>query len=306
MSNNKKNNLTDILLSDKIDSIIEQLWNSYELESANSSSFSKNDFIDEKEIISSINHLLFCILPPRFTTNSSISNKNTITKDNITNNINFAVKILKTELEKLSLNSDKIIKDLIITLPKIRDCIIKDIEAAFNGDPAAESYSEIILSYPSIFAMCFHRISHELYKLKVPLIPRIISEYAHSKTGIDIHPGASINEGFFIDHGTGVVIGETTVIGKSVKIYQGVTLGARSFRKDESGKLIKGQKRHPQVGDNVVIYANATILGGETIIGDNSIIGSNVFIMESIPDNSLVISKNLSDSTSKNFTILNR
>jgi len=303
MSDNKQNNLS---VNIGIDNIIDKLWNSYEMESPNSSSFSKIDLIDKNQILSGIYNLLYCILPSRFPANSPSSKHNTITKEDISYNINSSISILKTELEKLSLKSDNIVNALINTLPKIRESIIKDIEAAYNGDPAASSYSEIILSYPSIFVMCFHRISHELYKLQVPLIPRIISEYAHSKTGIDIHPGASIDEGFFIDHGTGVVIGETSVIGKFVKIYQGVTLGARSFRTDENGKLVKGQKRHPQVGDNVVIYANATILGGETLIGSNSVIGSNVFIMESIPENSLVVSKNTSDSSKNNFLIINK
>ena len=148
------------------------------------------------------------------------------------------------------------------------------------------------MAYPGLYAVTIHRLAHELYNLKVPIIPRIMSELAHSKTGIDIHPGATIGEHFFIDHGTGVVVGETTVIGKNVKLYQGVTLGAKSFQKDpETGALVKGIKRHPNVEDNVVIYAGATILGGDTTIGHDSEIGGSVWLIESVPPNSRVYNK---------------
>ncbi|MBO7165940.1 MAG: serine acetyltransferase [Kiritimatiellae bacterium] len=178
------------------------------------------------------------------------------------------------------------------SLPNVRRMLQEDISAAYDGDPAAMSKLEVVMAYPGLFAITVHRVAHELYKLKVPLLPRVMSEYAHSKTGIDIHPGASIGERFFIDHGTGVVIGETCVIGKNVKIYQGVTLGALSFPKDEkTGALVKGIKRHPNVEDNVVIYAGATILGGNTVIGHDSEIGGNVWLMSSIPPNSRVYNK---------------
>ncbi len=167
-------------------------------------------------------------------------------------------------------------------LPKIRDRLKGDVGAAFDGDPAAKSYEEIVISYPCITAIATHRIAHELYLKQVPLIPRIMSECAHAKTGIDIHPGAKIGKNFFIDHGTGVVIGETTVIGNNVKIYQGATLGALSFRKDQRGKIIKGGKRHPTIEDNVTIYAEATILG-DVVIGKGAVIGGNVWIKESVP-----------------------
>ena len=151
---------------------------------------------------------------------------------------------------------------------------------------------EVVMAYPGVYAITVHRLAHELYKLKVPIVPRVMSEIAHSKTGIDIHPGATIGERFFIDHGTGVVIGETTIIGNNVKIYQGVTLGALSFEKDPAtGALIKGVKRHPNVGDNVVIYAGATILGGNTTIGENTEIGGNVWLRESVPANSRVYNR---------------
>jgi serine O-acetyltransferase len=174
-------------------------------------------------------------------------------------------------------------------LPAIRELIQTDIEAAYEGDPAAASNEEIILSYPCIEAIAIQRCAHLLYNSGVPLLPRMMTEWAHARTGIDIHPGARIGPHFFIDHGTGVVIGETCVIGRKVKLYHGVTLGARSFAKDEKGQLVKGGKRHPEVGDHVTIYPNSTILGGETLIGAGSTIGANVFLMHSIPPGSLVV-----------------
>ena len=173
----------------------------------------------------------------------------------------------------------EITQSFLETLPKMRDYLQTDVEAAYNGDPAAFSTDEIIFCYPGMYAITTYRIAHELYLLGVPMIPRIISENAHSVTGIDIHPGATIGKYFFIDHGTGVVIGETTVIGNNVKIYQGVTLGALSTRK---GQQLKGVKRHPTIGDNVTIYSNTSVLGGETVIGDDTTIGGNAFIVSSI------------------------
>ena len=178
--------------------------------------------------------------------------------------------------------------DFMKSLPEIRNLLDSDVLAAYEGDPAAKSKAETIFCYPSILAMTNHRIAHQLYKLSVPVIPRIIGEMAHSVTGIDAHPGASIGEEFFIDHGTGVVIGETCVIGKRCRIYQGVTLGALSFPKDESGNPIKGLPRHPVLEDNVTVYAGATILGRVTI-GANSMIGGNVWITRDIPANSKVV-----------------
>jgi len=178
--------------------------------------------------------------------------------------------------------AENVTQHLLTQLPKIRQMLKGDVGAAFDGDPAAKSYEEIVISYPCITAIATYRIAHELYLKQVPLVPRIMSECAHSKTGIDIHPGAKISTNFFIDHGTGVVIGETTIIGDKVKIYQGTTLGAMSFPKDERGRIIKGGKRHPTIEDNVTIYAEATILG-DIIIGKNSVIGGNVWIKESVP-----------------------
>ena len=174
--------------------------------------------------------------------------------------------------------AEVVVKELLEKLPEIRSMLSGDIQAAYAGDPAAVSTEEVILSYPCVLAITTYRIAHELYLRGIPLIPRIMSEHLHSLTGIDIHPGARIGKNFFIDHGTGVVIGETTEIGDNVKLYQGVTLGALSFPKDEKGNIIKGRKRHPSVGNNVVIYSGATLLGPEAIIGDNVVLGGNVWI----------------------------
>lgn len=176
--------------------------------------------------------------------------------------------------------AESLTRTFIERLPYIQEMLWKDVEAEYDGDPAANSKEEIIFCYPGIFAIFVYRIAHELYELKVPFIPRIMTEYAHGETGIDINPGAKIGEYFFIDHGTGIVIGETTVIGNHVKIYQGVTLGALSTQK---GQGLSGVKRHPTIEDNVVIYANTTILGGETVVGQNSVVAGNTFVVNSIP-----------------------
>jgi len=178
--------------------------------------------------------------------------------------------------------AENVTQHLLNRLPIIRELLKGDVRAAFEGDPAAKSYEEIVISYPGIIAIATYRIAHELYLEQVPLIPRIMTECAHAKTGIDIHPGAKIGRNFFIDHGTGVVIGETTVIGDRVKIYQGVTLGAMSFPKDERGRIIKSGKRHPTIEDNVTIYAEATILG-DIVIGKGAVIGGNVWVKQPVP-----------------------
>jgi len=182
-----------------------------------------------------------------------------------------------------------ILRQFFHSLATVRDLLRTDIEAAYEGDPAALFSEEIILSYPFIEAVAIQRLAHILYVTGAPIIPRMMTEWAHKRTGIDIHPGAKIGSHFFIDHGTGVVIGETCVIGKHVKLYHGVTLGARSFAKDDAGHIVKGGKRHPNVEDHVTIYPNSTILGGETVVGANSTIGANVFLMHSVPPDSLVI-----------------
>jgi serine O-acetyltransferase len=187
--------------------------------------------------------------------------------------------------------AEEVAHDLLAELPRIRTLLKSDVHAAYDGDPAAKSYEEIVMSYPCITAIATYRIAHELFLRQVPLIPRIMSECAHARTGIDIHPGARIGSHFFIDHGTGVVIGETTVIGNHVKIYQGTTLGALSFRRDERGRIVRGGKRHPTIEDDVTIYAEATILGDVTI-GKGAIVGGNTWIKESVPPGVSVSSPN--------------
>ena len=177
---------------------------------------------------------------------------------------------------------------LLASLPRLRELLATDVQAAYDGDPAAQGLDEIILCYPGLQAITVHRLAHELYGLDVPFIPRMMAEWSHNRTGIDIHPGATIGPSFFIDHGTGVVIGETTEIAAHVKLYQGVTRGALSFPKDDSGQLVRGQKRHPTIEEGVVIYANATVLGGETVIGARSVIGASVSLIQSVPPNTVV------------------
>lgn len=194
----------------------------------------------------------------------------------------YRCKMEKCDTGDCRIMAEEASQHLLSQLPKIRELLKGDVGAAFDGDPAAKSYEEIVISYPCITAIATYRIAHELYVKDVPLIPRIMGECAHARTGIDIHPGARIGRNFFIDHGTGVVVGETTVIGDNVKLYQGTTLGALSFPKDERGRIIKGGKRHPTIEDNVTIYAEATILGDVTI-GRGAVIGGNVWIKESVP-----------------------
>ena len=188
--------------------------------------------------------------------------------------------------KELERTAEDVVGAFFMELPRVRELLKLDVEAAYRGDPAAQSHAEIILSYPGLRAITTHRLAHELYRLDVPIIPRIMNEWIHASTGIDINPGATIGESFFIDHGTGVVIGETTVIGNRVKLYQGVTLGALS--RDLSSPETRGVKRHPTVEDDVVIYAGATILGGDTVIGRASVINGNVFVTRSVPPGSTV------------------
>ena len=192
-------------------------------------------------------------------------------------------------VKERKMESYRISREFFENIPLIREYVETDLLAAFDGDPAASCFEEIILAYPGIMAITVYRLAHELYKLKVPVLPRLMTEYAHSESGIDIHPGATIDKYFFIDHGTGIVIGETSIIGKNVKIYQGVTIGALSTR---GGQKLSGKKRHPTIKDNVTIYAGASILGGDTVIGENSVIGGNAFITNSVPANTRVSIKN--------------
>jgi serine O-acetyltransferase len=192
------------------------------------------------------------------------------------------------EAQQARERAEEVTGNFIKKLPEIQEMLLKDVQAGFDGDPAAKSKEEIVFSYPGFYAIYIFRIAHVLYTEQVPFIPRIMTEYAHGNTGIDINPGATIGEYFFIDHGTGVVIGETTEIGNNVKLYQGVTLGALSTR---MGQQLANVKRHPTIRDNVTIYSNSTVLGGETVIGENTIIGGNTFITESIPANTKVSAK---------------
>lgn len=189
--------------------------------------------------------------------------------------------------EKASLITEEFIQ----RLPAVREVLATDVKAAYEGDPAAINMDEVILAYPGLLATAIHRLAHELYGLSVPLMPRVMAEWAHAMTGIDIHPGARIGRAFFIDHGTGVVIGETAFIGDRVKLYQGVTLGALSIPRDERGRAIRGVKRHPTVEDDVTLYANAIVLGGETVVGRGAVIGGSVFITSSVPPYSTVTFK---------------
>ena len=195
-------------------------------------------------------------------------------------NLSRQVALVLPEAQSAQTEAQKICLEFLRRIPQIRKIVQTDLQAAYDGDPAATGMAEIIFSYPGLLSITIYRLAHELYVLNVPMIPRIMTEYAHSITGIDIHPGATIGEYFFIDHGTGIVVGETTVIGKNVKIYQGVTLGGLSTR---GGQSLRGKRRHPTIEDNVTIYANAAILGGETVIGQGCVIGSSAFITKSVP-----------------------
>jgi serine O-acetyltransferase len=209
-------------------------------------------------------------------------------------------------------HAETIACQLLMKLPAIRDICQTDVQAAYEGDPAARSVEEIILAYPCVLVISLQRVAHELYRLKVPLLPRMLTEYAHERTGTDLHPGAQIGSHFFIDHCTGVVVGETARIGNHVKLYQNVTLGAKSFELDEDGNPVKGVKRHPDIEDHVTIYPSATVLGGKTVIGRGSIIGSNVWLMNSVPAESIVyyegdrtsVVRNQSDRKGKSDTAL--
>ena len=208
--------------------------------------------------------------------------------DRLKNQIEIALLYHGEEPEEAATHADRTTCGFFEQLPEIQRLLLTDVQAGFDGDPAAKSKEEIIFSYPGLFAIYVYRLAHVLYKEEIPFIPRVMSEYAHGRTGIDINPGATIGEYFFIDHGTGVVVGETTEIGNNVKLYQGVTLGALSTR---MGQQLANVKRHPTIRDNVTIYSNSTVLGGETVVGENTIIGGNTFITESIPANTKVSAK---------------
>ncbi|MBQ1434148.1 MAG: serine acetyltransferase [Ruminococcus sp.] len=251
----------------------------------------------DKEVITDILYSLRKIIFPGYFKNKSV--KVYTLRNNLTMLIEDVVykltKQMTIVLDDSDSNEDTEAKAMEISLEfvkrlrRIREYILSDVQAAYDGDPAAYSEDEIIYSYPGLFAILVNRIAHELFVLGVPIIPRMMTEYAHSQTGIDIHPGAQIGKYFFIDHGTGIVIGETTVIGDNVKIYQGVTLGALSTR---GGQSLKNKKRHPTIEDNVTIYSGASILGGDTVIGKGAVVGGNAFITHSVPEGAKISVKN--------------
>ncbi len=262
--------------------------------------------LPSKKVVTDVLEDLFTVLFPGYLGDSELTKANI--KYNLGTKLNSIYTKLTGEIEKslkyicrkisecpqdiCEKRAHVVARELLEKLPEIRAKLSGDIQAAYSGDPAAVSNDEVILSYPCVLAITTYRIAHELYLNGVPLIPRIMSEHMHSLTGIDIHPGAKIGQNFFIDHGTGVVIGETAEIGDNVKLYQGVTLGALSFPKDEKGNIIKGRKRHPTVGNNVVIYSGATLLGAETVVGDNSVIGGNVWVTGPVaPGTKITIAK---------------
>lgn len=277
-------------MSDRLDLI-------NQLNSINDSDIRQATFIPNYRNIIALIHATQALLLPELhvrnesneTTQLNASLNNNASLNTVTSNaLETIERIIFHELQCYTSNTIKIqetCNKFINTLPTIKKLLLTDIQAMYEGDPACTSKVEVTLAYPGFYAMLIHRTAHALYELNVPLIPRLMSEYAHRKTGIDIHPGAKIGAYFCIDHGTGIVIGETTVIGEHVKLYQGVTLGAKSFALDENGNPVKGGKRHPNIGNNVVIYANATILGGETTIGSGSTIAANAWINRSIPAN---------------------
>lgn len=254
---------------------------------------------DKREIIEIVTGLLQIVYPGYYRDKDykiyNINNKLSVIVEDVMYHLNkqiaLALHFVSEDLseEELSKESHRISIAFFKKIPAVREILETDVEAAYQGDPAARYKEEIIMSYPGLFAITVNRLAHELFLLDVPLIPRIMTEYAHNVTGVDIHPGATIGKYFFIDHATGIVIGETAVIGDHVKIYQGVTIGALSTR---PGQRLRGVKRHPTIKDDVTIYAGASILGGETVIGKNSVIGGNVFITTSIPDDTKVNIKN--------------
>ena len=293
--------MNKVIREEEIDSIVKNIIADYDggktIDAINI--FNKPD---KSEVRNLVNDLFKVIYPGYFRDRSykiyNPKNSFAVTIEDIFYHLNkqvvlaldFCTKRGTMTAEQREEESYRVCKAFFDRIPVIREYIESDLDAAFDGDPAASCLEEIILAYPGLMAITVYRIAHELYKLQIPVLPRLMTEYAHSETGIDIHPGATIDKYFFIDHGTGIVIGETSIIGKNVKIYQGVTLGALSTR---GGQKLSGKKRHPTICDNVTIYAGASILGGETVIGENTVIGGNSFITRSIDANTKVSMKNL-------------
>ena len=277
-------------IEERITALVDTLTSDYE-QGRTIDEIKPFDHPDEDVLINIISQLRNIVFPAHFRNKTlksyTLRNNTSMILEDIIYNLTEQIKrVLRYSCEyedicdeKIAAKSQELTFAFLEKIPKIREYIETDVQAAFEGDPAAFSKDEIIFSYPGLFAIFVNRIAHELFLLGVPMIPRIMTEYAHSKTGIDIHPGATIGKYFFIDHGTGIVIGETTVIGDYVKIYQGVTLGALSTR---GGQSLKNKKRHPTIEDNVTIYSGASILGGETVVGKDVVIGGNAFITKSV------------------------
>lgn len=283
----------------RIDDIVNLILDDYEGERT----INKIDIYNQpdKEAIANVINKIMKILYPGYYSDKvykiySLKNNMSATIEDVIFHLNKQIAIVLKYCEVYTDMSEAELDDMAKELsmkfmekiPEIRAVLETDVEAAYEGDPAASSKDEIILSYPGLYAISIYRIAHELHKLRIPMIPRIMTEHAHSITGIDIHPGATIGKYFFIDHGTGIVIGETTIIGEHVKIYQGVTLGGISTR---GGQQLKGKKRHPTIGNNVTIYSGASILGGDTVIGDGVVVGGNTFITKSIDEGKTVTAK---------------
>ena len=277
---------------EKINESAIELSNNYKKQKVFSAS--RGGKLPDKDIIISIIDELRSVTFPGFfeknvyvTKESFADSKLAVIYEKLSRQIKIAMLYGNTSqsYEEIKQKAEEISLAFIETIPTIQEKLLKDVEAGFEGDPAAKSEEEIIFSYPGLFAIFVYRYANVLYKAEVPFVPRIMTEYAHSQTGIDINPGAEIGDYFFIDHGTGIVIGETTIIGNHVKIYQGVTLGALSTR---AGQKLAGKKRHPTIEDNVVIYANTTVLGGDTVVGENTVIAGNTFIVNSVPPNTKV------------------
>lgn len=299
-------------IQDRLDECTREIVETYDDGKIRAHNLDQLKRLPSQEKTISILKKLYQILYPGFYGNQSLTRQNVAyhigalldeVSDDLDEQIYHACRISSgddSSREECANFATKTVEDFISALPDIRRLLRLDVQAAFDGDPAAKGFAEIILAYPGFEAVTVYRLAHALYNLNVPLLPRMMTEYAHHKTGVDIHPGATIGKSFFIDHGTGVVIGETTEIGDNVKLYQGVTLGALSFPKDERGNVIRGRKRHPTIEDEVVIYSGATILGGETVIGKGSVVGGNTWLTRSLPPGSKVLSNPQEQSIQSN------
>lgn len=274
---------------DTIMATAKKLVANYETQNISDTSL-KSNLPDREEIYALLDDLMKITFPGYFATEQFLSREAFAEGMIVTvfERLNKQIRIALSDQgtkEKIKVRAEKLTVQFLEEISNAQALLMKDVEAALAGDPAAGSKEEVILAYPGLYAIFVYRYAHVLYELKIPMIPRIMSEYAHGKTGIDINPGAKIGEYFFIDHGTGIVVGETAIIGNNVKIYQGVTIGALSTRK---GQALAGKKRHPTIEDNVIIYANATILGGNTVVGKNATVAGNTLVTESIPEDAKV------------------